>query len=183
MLSPLSGVGACRALRALLPPARQHEIQLKWPNDVLWRGAKLAGILVETTRALEQTIVIMGIGINLRDAPAMSVALERDVADWSQIAQVDAASAAIGVERIVAEIAQAWQTDVAQLNTHGAHAFPQHYAEVDALAGRAVNILNQGEVVLSGVACGVNPNGQLLLHTDDGEVCPVTVGEVSVRAS
>jgi len=149
MLSPLSGLGACRALRALLPGARQHDIQLKWPNDVLWRGAKLAGILVETTRVREQTIVIMGIGFNLRDAPAISAALERDVADWSQIVQGDAASAAIGVERIVAEIAQAWQTDVAQL-PHARDTFPQYYATVDALAGRTVNILDQGVLTLSG---------------------------------
>jgi len=187
MLSPLSGMAACQALRTCLQPEHRPDLNAKWPNDVQWRGAKLAGILVETTRARaspspEHHVVILGIGINLREAPALSLALGRNVADWSQIAQVDAKAAATDAVQRVASIAWHWQTGIQHLQTQGPDDFAQRYAEVDALAGQAVNILNQGAVVLSGIARGVNAQGQLLVRTDGRDVA-VTVGEVSVRPS
>jgi len=186
MLSPLSGMAACVALRALLLPECQRDVNLKWPNDVQWRGAKLAGILVETTRAraghASDHVVVMGIGINLRDAPALSLTLDRNVADWSQIARADAKAALVDATHIVTRIAQCWQTAIAHLQTHGPGDFASCYAQVDALAQQPVNVLNQGAIVLSGIANGVNAQGQLLVHTDGRDVA-VTVGEVSVRAS
>jgi len=187
MLSPLSGMAACAALRAYLQPEHQQELNLKWPNDLQWRGAKLAGILVETTRAgagafHDHHMVVMGMGINLRDAPALSLALGRDVADWSQITQANAKAATIDAAHIVARIAQHWQAGIERLHAHGTDDFAQHYAQVDALAGRPVNILNQGAIVLSGLANGVNAQGQLLVRTGGHEVA-VTVGEVSVRTA
>ena len=50
-LSPLAGVAACEALRGLVRPEHRHHLTMKWPNDVQWQFAKLAGILVEVTRA------------------------------------------------------------------------------------------------------------------------------------
>jgi len=185
MLSPLSGMAACQALRACLQREHQHDLNLKWPNDLQWRGAKLAGILVETTRAdtlPNHYVVIMGIGMNVHDAPALSLALGRDVADWSQITQADAQAATTDAAHIVSSIAWHWQTGIAHLQTYGTGDFSQRYAEVDALMGQAVHILNQGVVVLSGIANGVNAHGQLLVHAD-GRDLAVTVGEVSVRAS
>jgi BirA family biotin operon repressor/biotin-[acetyl-CoA-carboxylase] ligase len=45
-----------------------HDIKLKWPNDVLARGCKLSGILIET--AGDPIAAIIGIGINILSAPA-----------------------------------------------------------------------------------------------------------------
>jgi len=187
MLSPLSGMAACQALRTCLRTAHQRDLNLKWPNDLQWRGAKLAGILVETTRAREAVspqhhVVVMGIGINVRDASALSLALGRSVADWSQIVQAGVKDEACDAIHIVARIAQHWQAGIQHLQTQGPGDFAQCYAQVDALADQAVNILNQGAIVLSGIASGVNAQGQLLVRTDGRDVA-VTVGEVSVRAS
>lgn len=45
------------------------ELSLKWPNDVLWRGGKLAGILLESSRVQGQMLLVVGIGVNLAAAP------------------------------------------------------------------------------------------------------------------
>src|SRR5690606_28485961 len=77
-LSPAAGVAACEALRSLIGPAYQHQLTLKWPNDLQWKFAKLAGILVEVTRSgtsrisSDHYVAILGIGINLDDARALS---------------------------------------------------------------------------------------------------------------
>jgi len=185
MLSPLAGVAACTALRAFFSHGRQHALNLKWPNDLLWRGAKLAGILAETTRAqgmrAREHVVVIGMGLNLRDAQALGLMLDRDIADWSQIlGEGDAAAA--NAAQLVSAIAQHWQAGIQRLHTQDADDFARQYAQVDALAGKCVNIVNQGAVVLSGLAKGVNAHGQLLVHAQ-GEDRAVTVGEVSVRMS
>jgi BirA family transcriptional regulator, biotin operon repressor / biotin---[acetyl-CoA-carboxylase] ligase len=66
LLSLAAGVAAARACGA--------EVRLKWPNDLLLRGAKVGGILVEVTA----TTAICGIGINLTWAPPGAAALHQD---------------------------------------------------------------------------------------------------------
>ena len=62
-LAAACGIGAARALRAVAPAG---DVRLKWPNDLLARGRKLAGILVE----VEGGAAVCGIGVNVAAAPA-----------------------------------------------------------------------------------------------------------------
>ena len=64
-LQVAAGVAAARALRAM----GAKEVGLKWPNDLVARGAKLGGILVETRSGGEGVLAVLGIGINCRAAP------------------------------------------------------------------------------------------------------------------
>lgn len=185
-LSPIAGIAACEALRALLEPEQRRHLTMKWPNDLLWKGAKLAGILVEATRAgtsrlsADHYMAIMGIGINLNDARALSQSLNRRVADWAEIAACDAQAQHAPLHTVVTAIAQAWYDALNTLIGSGFDAFPARHAAVDALAGQHVNILDEGRIVNAGIACGINKLGQLLLRTPGGEMS-VTVGDVSVR--
>ncbi len=62
----VTGVAAVRALRAT---AGQRDFQLKWPNDMLFEGAKLGGILLECVGAGAAPVAIIGAGINVAQAP------------------------------------------------------------------------------------------------------------------
>ena len=66
------------------------------------------------------------------------------------------------------------------LEREGFGAFAQRFGQVDALAGRAVNVLDKGDVILSGTACGVDSQGRLLVQTPQGAT-PISVGEISIR--
>jgi len=182
VLSPLAGVAAVEALRHWISPALRSHLCLKWPNDVQWRDAKLAGILVETSGSC----VVMGLGLNLMDAPILSQMLRRPIADWHGVVQEDACAAQLAPVQMVACIARAWQTMLAQdevIWDDSLKDFPQRFAAVDALHGRAVDVLDQGRVIQSGVAGGVDAGGRLLLWRQGAaKPWPVTVGEVSVRA-
>lgn len=66
--------------------------QLKWPNDVLARGRKLAGILVETARDdAGRTFAVCGVGVNVgrapRDLPAISLAELGGAPSFSALAE------------------------------------------------------------------------------------------------
>lgn len=185
-LSPLAGLAACEAMRRLIGPALRSQLNMKWPNDIQWRLAKLAGILVEVTRAgtsrlaPDHYVAVIGMGINLSDARALSQSLDRQVADWSEIAQEDTRSATVSAAEIVAHIASSWYTSLNDVTAHGLAGLPDRYAEVDVLAGQHINVLDNGRLTHAGIACGVNDLGQLRVRTHAGET-PISVGDISVR--
>lgn len=68
-LSLVIGLALHRALKKLIPS--EHHIAVKWPNDILVNGKKIAGILIETDcdSQSEQTICYIGIGLNRLSSP------------------------------------------------------------------------------------------------------------------
>jgi len=65
-LFPLdTGLAVWDAAAPLLPPSSRAALRLKWPNDLLWEGRKVAGMLLEATA----DHVFTGVGFNLMNAP------------------------------------------------------------------------------------------------------------------
>ncbi|MFT0849426.1 biotin--[acetyl-CoA-carboxylase] ligase [Achromobacter sp. F4_2707] len=186
-LSPFGGLIVAETLRSMLTAANRPLLTMKWPNDLQWRFAKLAGLLVEVTRAgtarqsADHHVAILGIGINLDDARALSTSLNRRIADWSEVSRADSAAARVRPEQIVMRIARAWYENFAALTSQGFEGLPERYAAVDGLLGQKIDILENDRIVRSGNAVGVNQAGQLLLRCPDGEHA-ISVGEVSARA-
>lgn len=190
-LSPALGVAACLALRQLFAPLLEQQacqkLSLKWPNDLQWGPGKLAGILVETAQrpGARRPYLIVGIGLNLRGAQALSIQLTRDIADVSEIlanAPRTAGSSAISFcpSHIVIAIAQAWQKALDVYATTGYAAFQDLFQSVDVLARVPVDVVDQGRVLQTGIAHGTDSSGRLLVQTDTA-VVPILVGDVSIR--
>lgn len=99
------GVAAMRALHALMPGS--DAFRLKWPNDLLMNGAKLGGVLLEgvsvptgDARAPLSTIAIIGIGVNVTEAP-------RDL-PYPAIALADAGPGAPSAQDFFAQLSDAF---------------------------------------------------------------------------
>ena len=83
-LSLAVGVAVARALRACAVPY----VQLKWPNDVLYGGAKLGGILLEMTGdAAGSCQVVIGVGLNVAMPAAAAGAIDQA---WTDIKTITA---------------------------------------------------------------------------------------------
>lgn len=69
-LSLVASLALAEALIALAPPAA--DVRVKWPNDVLVRGAKVAGFLLESAAEGDERVawLIIGSGVNIASAPA-----------------------------------------------------------------------------------------------------------------
>jgi BirA family biotin operon repressor/biotin-[acetyl-CoA-carboxylase] ligase len=69
-LSLVASLALAEALIALAPPGA--DVRVKWPNDVLVRGAKVAGLLLESAAAADERVdwLIVGSGVNIESAPA-----------------------------------------------------------------------------------------------------------------
>lgn len=68
--SGLAAVSGLAVLEALEKQGLANEIRLKWPNDLVARGRKLGGILVEAARDSEgKPFAVCGIGVNVNYTP------------------------------------------------------------------------------------------------------------------
>ena len=164
------GVALAEALATL-----GQAVQLKWPNDVLQDGAKLAGILIETVSDKQTaggaTWAVIGIGLNL----ALPAALRSRLNSAS-------ATALLGIEReqLLATLLNHLSAALFEFERDGFAAFAARWNAHHAYAGLAVKILDQGRVLQQGIAVGVDAAGCLLLDTDAGRIS-VMAGDVSLR--
>ncbi|MPS51658.1 biotin--[acetyl-CoA-carboxylase] ligase [Pigmentiphaga sp.] len=177
-LSLVAGLAACEALSGLLGSGADGALALKWPNDVQWNTGKLAGILVETVAvpASGRMGLILGIGINLHGAAALSRALGREVADWARTGGADDPA------RLAAAVARSWHDAIAHYAAEGFGPFQTRFARWDALYGLPVRVMDNGRILFEGTARGVDESGKLLVHAADGPHA-VTVGDISVRTA
>lgn len=190
MLAPLCGIVVCEQLRQLVGSENQHRLSMKWPNDILFDGAKLSGLLVEAVRpgagrfSAHHHVVVIGMGLNLSHAKALSESLQRPVADWTSVLsslQEREHKTAENVSSMVALIANAWYQAVLQYQTTGFEPFVARHAAVDALKDQTVDVLNGQELMFSGKAEGVDKNACLIVRTEDG-LKQVIYGDISIRA-
>ena len=147
-------------------------VQLKWPNDVLLDGRKVAGILVELVRLAPVVEVVIGIGINVGCASAIASQVEQPIADMAE--------AVPGVSRNQL-LARVLDHVLAESHAFAASSFRAMHARwrnAHRDEGKAVTVTTPTERV-SGVAT-VLPSGALALDTDGGRR-EFTGGEVSLR--
>ena len=175
----VAAVAVCRALsRASL---QGHGI--KWPNDILAGGKKLAGILVELqSSGAGPAFAVVGVGLNVRmpqaDQDALKQAIDRP---WTDLASaMKDGSPGISRNRLVALLLEELLGALACFEASGFEAFSQAWRELDLLQGRKI-LLEQNGRQISGEACGVDQNGGLLLETVASGVQVFHSGEVSVR--
>lgn len=153
-------------------------IGLKWPNDLIADGGKLAGVLVEIEGEYSgPATVIIGIGLNLRMPDAQRRAAGQPVSDLASLMPDHLPSRNAVVAAIISQLL----TGLAQFAGHGFAAFVKDYTRHDLLKGKALEILAaQGN--WQGQGAGVDSRGALRVQTGDGVVL-VDSGEVSVRGA
>lgn len=151
------------AVLPLLPdPA---PLQLKWPNDLTYAGAKLAGILLER----EGETLVVGIGVNLAHAPTIegreTLALSELVPtpDRDYFAQTLAASFARELER--------WRS-------YGVEPLTRRWQAAAHPIGTPLSVAPPGETALSGSFDGLTEEGALRLRTIDGATRVIHAGDV-----
>lgn len=180
---PVQGlIGLPLAIGVALAEALQVfglKVELKWPNDVLRDGAKLAGILIETAQARRAgagstaTWSVIGIGVNLAMSADLQSRIGRAVADVAELLSHDR-------ERLLALLLSALSDALAEFDAHGFAAFAARWNRLHAYAGRAVRILDNDRVLHEGDAVGVDDQGCFLMDTANGRIA-VVAGDVSLR--
>ena len=165
-------VGVVRALKQL----GINDASLKWPNDILWQGRKLAGILLEMRgESTGPYHVVIGVGLNVDMTNADSAAdIDQPWVDLQHIAEQ-----AISRNKIGAVLLSELLLVAEQFQRTGLVSFVDEWTAADAYAGKAV-VIQQGLETITGYAKGVDGNGAILLETKTG-LRQFHSGEVSLR--
>ncbi|MFZ5622049.1 MAG: bifunctional biotin--[acetyl-CoA-carboxylase] ligase/biotin operon repressor BirA [Pseudomonadota bacterium] len=165
------GVALARALRGVTGSG----IGLKWPNDLLWQGRKLAGVLVELAgEAGGPSHAVVGIGVNVRMPDRAAEAVDQPWVDLFRMCG-DTPSRNGLAARILDELVQA----VTTFELHGFAPFVDAWREFDVIAGRPVQLHLPNEIV-RGEARGIDASGAFVVQVG-AELRRFASGEISLR--
>ena len=146
----------------LVPPAVP---MLKWPNDLMLAGAKIAGILLEG----EGRSVVVGIGVNLAIAP--------ELPDRATIA-LSAFGPAPDRDIFAARLSDAFALQVGQWRDYGKEALFERWLSVAHPQGTALTVTVPDEDIFSGAFAGLEADGALRLRLADGSIRTIHAGDV-----
>jgi BirA family biotin operon repressor/biotin-[acetyl-CoA-carboxylase] ligase len=178
----VAGVCVCRALaRAGL---RNHGV--KWPNDILVDGYKLAGILVETQAAGRAVLAVIGIGLNVH-MPGTRQGLPAGAIDrpWTDLAaQLQDAQRRISRNALAALLLEELLPGLERYAAEGFEPFREAWNERDVLTGKRVGIEGNGPfpggMGHTGTTLGVDESGGLKVDIDGYGVQVLHAAEVSI---
>lgn len=168
---PLASLALGLATREAIQNSTRLVCDLRWPNDVLIRERKVAGVLAQ----LIETYIIAGIGINVNQTdfpaqlrtPATSLRIESKGCPQSR-------------EAIVASLLASIDTVFTVLIDEGPAAILRAFTDASSYAlDRRVVVEESGE---AGVTAGLDEDGFLLVRADSGGIQRVVSGGIRLDA-
>lgn len=170
-LSALSLACGVLVIQTLKNLGIEQGLGLKWPNDILFSGRKLAGILLENLVSAQQNYVVIGIGLNLR------LPEEKNQA-WIGVEEV--LGKPVSRNNLAGLLLDELLMGLSLFEKQGLKPFLPWVREHDLLLQKEVLIQTPLKTV-TGLAQGLNEQGELLLLDEEGRLLQFCYGEVSVR--
>ncbi|MBO6608260.1 biotin--[acetyl-CoA-carboxylase] ligase [Altererythrobacter sp.] len=164
-LALMSGLAVYEALLPHCPDP--SALMLKWPNDILLGGAKLVGILLESSSGA----VVVGIGVNLRAAPDLP---DRQTVALSKITNPPS------LENFADRLAASFDTELERWRNHGLGLLLRRWQAAAHPLGSPLTVHDPSGEKPSGTFAGLDVNGSLLLRDSNGKTRTVHAGDVDL---
>lgn len=164
------------AIRRIMERFMGLKTEIKWPNDIIYNGRKLVGILTEMSAEMEKVnYIVLGIGINVN-----MESFEGELKDKATSMYIETGKR-FKRSDIINEFLKEFIPCYELFCEKGFAPFKDEYNENCANINKEVKTVG-GRNEIAGVAKGVNENGELIILMGDKPV-PVFAGEVSLRLS
>jgi BirA family biotin operon repressor/biotin-[acetyl-CoA-carboxylase] ligase len=160
-LSLAAGLALIEAVDVVVPA---QPLMLKWPNDVLLGGTKLAGILLE--RSGDR--VVVGFGVNLASAPALA---GREAASLGCAILPEAFAPLLAAS--LARLLQLWRVSESA-------ALARAWEQRAHPRGTPLTVHVSSDEAVSGRFAGLEPDGALRLTLDNGSTEVIRAGDVEL---
>ena len=170
----LTLVMACGVAEGIMDCA-DVKVQIKWPNDIIVSGKKLAGILTEMSTQVDyinHVTVGVGINVNVQNFPEeiqTATSLLSETGTQTKRAPVIAA--------VMKHFEENYKIF---MQTEDMSGLMEKYSSLLVNQGREVLILEK-DAEYKAYAEGINQKGELVVRREDGTVENICAGEVSVR--
>lgn len=167
------------ALVEVLASLGIRELGLKWPNDLQWRGRKLAGILIEHRgEGGGPARVVIGLGLNLGMTAGQAEAIDQP---WAALEEVCRECSVVmpGRNALCGRIIAALTAALDDFAAQGFTGFSRRWQQHDLTQDKPVN-LEYGGKVIHGLARGIDSEGALLLEIE-GRTQRFLSGDLSLR--
>ncbi|MGB5275678.1 MAG: biotin--[acetyl-CoA-carboxylase] ligase [Gammaproteobacteria bacterium] len=162
LLSLAQGVAVIRALRRI----GITDAWLKWPNDVLIKSDKIAGVLIETSGIGSGSFnAVIGIGLNYRMPEKLA---SESIVRWTDV--VHAISGGVPDRNVVVAMLLTEVVKMCRLYQHRASSlFDELRRELAALSGRNVSVYTEAGDRVSGQVLGISQTGELRVLVEGSE--------------
>ena len=165
----LSFVAALATYEAVLGHvSAPRALQLKWPNDLLLGGAKLAGILLE--RAGDAAVI--GIGVNLAGAPYLLDRPARHLAQMGPAPDRDA---------FARDLAASFDRELDRWRQFGLESLLARWLAAAHPVGTSLSVHGADGTRITGDFAGLEPDGALRLRLADGACRVIHAGDVTIE--
>lgn len=152
-------------------------VKVKWPNDVMVRGKKLAGVLTESQADLASVaFVVLGLGINL----------DQRSEDFPESLRQRATSIRLELERSISrlgllrDLLLKFEEMYRQFQDHGLGPFLDRWRQLSWVLGKRVTV-QVGERTFSGLAVDIEETGALVLEEASGKRQRLLAGDVTFK--
>ncbi len=166
----MAAVGVNRALNRVTGAG----CGIKWPNDILWKGRKIVGILTEMSAemdAINYVVIGMGINVNIEEFPSdiAATATSLSIATGHPVSRIKLVTA------ILSELENVYML----VKESGFAPILSAWREESITLGQQVNVCGF-ESRFTGMAVDIDADGALLVRTPQG-IERVLAGDVSIR--
>jgi BirA family transcriptional regulator, biotin operon repressor / biotin---[acetyl-CoA-carboxylase] ligase len=170
-LSLMTALALADSLSQICP----KKVQIKWPNDLLVDGRKVAGILTELSAERERiSFVVIGVGINVNQGVTDFPDDIRDTA--TSLRRVTRRK--VNRLKLLRDFLYRLEQEYAIYRKGGLRKSQQRLRKYSSLLGQTVTVL-AGREPITGIARDIDEQGRLILECD-GRRVPVAAGEVTV---
>jgi len=167
-----AGVSAARTIRRLF----QLDVVLKWPNDVMADGKKVAGILTESSAAADGYHVIVGFGINANNSCTSMPPQLRDEA----ISLSDMLSSEINIDRLMQENLKEFAKVYSKILTGDSAEVVTQWKHLTDMLRQPI-LVYETDVSVEATAVDLDSDGALLIQTQDGTLRRLLSANISIR--
>jgi BirA family biotin operon repressor/biotin-[acetyl-CoA-carboxylase] ligase len=170
-------IASATALRRAIELQTALKPQIKWPNDILVQGRKVAGILIELNAELDHVnYVVLGIGVDVNLGQADFPNELKGVATSLRI-ELDAP---VPRPELAVAILRELDRDYARVASNRFPALADEWEEHSVTLGRRV-LIRVGDRQVRGRAESLGEDGELLLRTDHGHLERIAGGDVTLE--
>jgi BirA family biotin operon repressor/biotin-[acetyl-CoA-carboxylase] ligase len=151
---------------------KQHQLGLKWPNDILGKTGKVAGIMIEATGNSKQCVdVVIGIGINWNINQKLFKSVQQDCMN----AEVTSCNRTQFIQELIVQLYKIFN----QFTQHQLQNIKEEWHQYDIYLNQRVQLVHNDSIRI-GNYVGIDSTGALQLENDD-KIETIINGEVSLR--